>query len=164
MPGGIPSNFPSIDLPGVDTKKSYIFTYPWLRWFQDTYQRLGSGVGFVSQTWTPTDASGAGLAFTSVSCAYISIGDLVFAYGTLTYPATANATAASIVLPIAAASGYGGVPSLVGSSVAFANGIVLKPTAGAATGSFRVQAADAAITNATLSGAVLTLMATYPLA
>jgi hypothetical protein len=40
--------------------------------------------------WTPADASGAGLVFTSVDCRYTLTGNMVTAYISLTYPATAN--------------------------------------------------------------------------
>lgn len=49
-----------------------------------------------SAAWTPTDASGAGLTFTAVDAAYSQIGNMVFAYATLTYPSTANGSNALI--------------------------------------------------------------------
>ena len=55
-------------------------------------------------TWVPTDASGAGLVFTSVaSCRYTKIGRAVTIQGKIIYPATASiATAAFTGLPFAA--------------------------------------------------------------
>jgi hypothetical protein len=53
------------------------------------------------QAWTPTDQSGASLTFTSVSAQYCQYGNLVFAYGTLTYPSTADASVAKISTPVA---------------------------------------------------------------
>ena len=55
-------------------------------------------------TWAPIDRSGAGLTFTAVSGTYTRIGRTVIAQCTLTYPATANASAASFSLPIAMTS------------------------------------------------------------
>lgn len=43
-------------------------------------------------TWTPTDASGAGLTFSVGSGTYVKIGQLVMATFSITYPATADAT------------------------------------------------------------------------
>lgn len=47
-------------------------------------------------SWTPSDASGAGLIFVGVSCIYCRIGSLVFVSGVLSYPNTSNADAAAI--------------------------------------------------------------------
>ena len=49
-------------------------------------------------TWTPTDASGAGLSFTATSnnCFYTKIGNQVTCIFSLTYPSTASAAAATI--------------------------------------------------------------------
>lgn len=46
--------------------------------------------------WTPTDTSGAGLAFTSVVAFYIKVGRKVTVTGILVYPATASGLAAKI--------------------------------------------------------------------
>jgi hypothetical protein len=42
-------------------------------------------------TWTPADASGAGLSFTNLACTYIKIGKQVTVFGNITYPVTASA-------------------------------------------------------------------------
>jgi hypothetical protein len=49
-------------------------------------------------TWTPTDASGAGLSFTATSnnCFYTKIGNQVTCVFILTYPSTASVAAATI--------------------------------------------------------------------
>lgn len=47
-------------------------------------------------TWTPTDGSGAGLSFTSVSGDYIKSGNLVFIQGSLEYPSTSSTDIAKI--------------------------------------------------------------------
>lgn len=52
----------------------------------------------VSGTFTPTDASGASLAFTTLRAAYMQIGTRVWAELSLIYPATANTSAAAITL------------------------------------------------------------------
>jgi hypothetical protein len=47
-------------------------------------------------TWTPSDQSGAGLTFTSVTGHYQVLGNMVFAYFTLTFPSTADGSNVSI--------------------------------------------------------------------
>ena len=53
-------------------------------------------VSYSSGTWTPSDQSGAGLVFTSVTVGYSKIGNMVFIYGRLTYPTTASIASAII--------------------------------------------------------------------
>lgn len=48
------------------------------------------------QSWTPSDQSGAGLSFSSVSANYTKIGNIVFVYAVLTYPSTVSASPAQI--------------------------------------------------------------------
>jgi hypothetical protein len=59
-------------------------------------------------TWTPTDASGAGLSFTTGTSYYTKVGRLVTASFVVIYPATANGATANISLPVAGVSGSGG--------------------------------------------------------
>lgn len=47
-------------------------------------------------TWTPADGSGASLSFTTVEGHYVKVGQLVSVAATLTYPSTANGSAAKI--------------------------------------------------------------------
>jgi hypothetical protein len=47
-------------------------------------------------TWTPVDASGAGLTFSGASGYYTKTGNIVTAMGTLTFPSTASALGLSI--------------------------------------------------------------------
>lgn len=56
--------------------------------------RIGS-----SGTYTPVDASGAGLAFTSVLGSWVKSGPIVAVAVDVTYPATANGSIANISLP-----------------------------------------------------------------
>lgn len=56
-------------------------------------------------TWTPSDASGASLAFTVTSARYTKIGRVVFAHFYLEYPTNASASVAVIGgLPFTSAS------------------------------------------------------------
>lgn len=47
-------------------------------------------------TWTPTDASGAGLTFAAAAGFYVRVGSLVVATCHIIYPSTANANACAI--------------------------------------------------------------------
>jgi hypothetical protein len=47
-------------------------------------------------TWTPTDASGAGLTFVAATGTYIKVGRQVTAWALVEYPSTANGSNASI--------------------------------------------------------------------
>jgi hypothetical protein len=47
-------------------------------------------------TWTPTDASGAGLTLTVTAARYTKIGRLVTVIADITYPTTANSSSAEI--------------------------------------------------------------------
>ena len=56
-------------------------------------------------TWTPTDASGAGLTFTVNAAKYIKIGQIVYLSAYFSYPSTANGSAAWVGgLPFTAAN------------------------------------------------------------
>jgi len=50
-------------------------------------------------TWTPTDASGAGLSITVTQANYTKVGNLVTAQFYITYPANVNVGGAAITLP-----------------------------------------------------------------
>jgi hypothetical protein len=62
--------------------------------------------------WTPVDASGASLALTGANGTYIKVGALVVAWGSFTYPATADASATKI----------GGLPFTVKNVVSIGGG------------------------------------------
>lgn len=109
-------------------------------------------------TWTPTDQSGAALAFTSVSAKYYKLGNIIFVYGTLTYPATASGAAAKISLPVAVPNqNYARSPSAAFGPVA---GLTLRALQNQSVAAF--EAAAAAVTNATLSGTIINFMLHYP--
>jgi len=73
---------PAVVFPATQTASSNANTL-------DDYKEAAGTTG-----WVPADASGAGLSFTSVSAQYVKIGCMVFIQGKLTYPATANGSAA----------------------------------------------------------------------
>lgn len=109
--------------------------------------------------FTPTDQSGAALVFTSVSVRYAKLGNLVSIYGTLTYPATADATAASISLPVAVPNAaYAAAPGTL--LLTGATGAAIQAVVNTSTAAFA--GAAGALTNANLSAKVLQFFLTYP--
>ena len=55
--------------------------------------RLGD---YEEGTWTPTDASGAGLSLSGAYAGYIKIGNMVWCYGQISYPITASGSSAAL--------------------------------------------------------------------
>ncbi len=111
-------------------------------------------------SWTPADASGAGLTFTSVNAQYTQIGNIVTAYGALTYPSTTSASAAAITLPIA-------VPNQTYATVFSAKMIVstnsvLKTIVNSTTATIVVGAGGTPISNSSLSLSTINFLVTYP--
>lgn len=62
-------------------------------WTQDTIAECSD---YTSGTWTPVDASGAGLTFAGVSARYIKIGNMVRIWAYLFYPVQSDPTTAKI--------------------------------------------------------------------
>lgn len=125
---------------------------------------LGSTVNHTS--WTPTDNSGAGLVFTGVSANYTRIGNIVFAYFSLTYPTTADGTAASIAgLPVTSANAdYAIVPFYLTLSSSIGAGIIGVVAKAAATFAIENHQTYAAILNSSLSTKTIRGLAIYPAA
>lgn len=127
-------------------------------------------LGAVAQTgpaaWTPADGSGAGLAFASVSANYTQIGNMVFAYATWAYPATIDATAASISgLPVTVGNAnYAEVPCIATTTASITGGLVLKAIKNTTTAKFDIGTPFGPVTNAQLSGATITVILIYPAA
>lgn len=116
-------------------------------------------------TFTPTDGSGAALTFTGVSCQYEIIGGRVFVSGALTYPTTANGSAAVLAgFPVT----FPNADYARGPIDVYSDGgtIVAKlfPNKNATTATLRNAATGAAITNAQLSTVGLYFSASYPAA
>jgi len=113
-------------------------------------------------SWTPTDASAAGLVFTSVSANYTQIGNMVFAYVALVYPTTASASNASIGgLPIAAPNqGYARQCSISYASVTtLAHMSVVQNTSNVALWT----SAGVGLTNSAMSGTAIVFECIYPI-
>jgi hypothetical protein len=111
-------------------------------------------------TWTPTDASGAGLTFSVSYAKYVRVGKVVTVNTFFSFPGTASAAAATI----------GGLPFSVGSSnyppVTFAtnSGTALSGYANAISTTVAVgTAADysASVSNVILSGRTVLMSLTY---
>lgn len=107
-------------------------------------------------TWTPTDASGAGLSLTSAATArYTRHGNLVWATFAIVYPATASGTAARIGgLPFTSVApinlGFGGSIGYTDQGAAFTVGVN-----NSATTMECLTFAGVNLTNANLSGKLL---------
>ena len=121
-----------------------------------------AAVGPTSGTpWTPADGSGASLTFTAVSANYVQIGNMIFAYFSLTYPATASGSAAVISgLPVAVPNqNYAVTENFVvnsgNSAITFG-----KTTKNAST--FAIYVSGAPATNATLSTLTISGCIIYP--
>jgi hypothetical protein len=143
---------------------------------QDTWgDELNAALGviddqFPSGTFTPTDASGAGLAFTSPVGYYRRVGNVVFVWGSLTFPSTADATTAKIGgLPFTSANLTTAANATPGT-VFFGGG---SGTPGGASPNWLLVNKNAttfdfhfgggtALTNANLSGYIVHFFAAYP--
>lgn len=124
-----------------------------------------SGQSVAPASWTPADGSGAGLTFTSVNTNYTRIGNMIFAYGRLSYPSTADPSTAQITgLPFAAANNqYAGVPFLIqNNSATF--GTYGLTSANATSFTIRDAVTGATKTNANLSSLALRFLVIYPAA
>jgi hypothetical protein len=106
-------------------------------------------------TWTPTDASGAGLSFTVGNCTYTKIGRQVTAAFDITFPVTANASTQLLGgLPFSASAASQGVCGGFITYTTYANALNLL-LSGATTISFRLAAGGSNNTNAAYSAAVI---------
>lgn len=149
-----------------DTTSAYDLGSPSFQW-QNLYLvgaiSFNGGPAF-SQTvasWSPVDASGAGLVFTSISANYTRIGNIVHAYATLTYPATADGTQAKIGgLPVALPNfDFAAVPAIVQGTAAASTINGIKNTS---TANIFLLPGRGAVLNSALSGLTLNFMFIYP--
>lgn len=110
-------------------------------------------------TWTPTDASGAGLVFTTSNTHYTKVGNIVTVTGIVTFPATANASAAQIGgLPFTAkANSTGFFPAVNNASL----NIVGNVAQGTATFYLAQPETTNNRTNANMSGKLIAFSGTY---
>jgi hypothetical protein len=112
-------------------------------------------------TWTPTDASGAGLTFSEASGFYTKIGRSVVVLGRVVYPSTANTSACSV----------GGLPFAVPNNTIYRsgangynnNGLSLYPIATINTSNctFILHATGGSATNAQCTAMTINFTITY---
>ena len=107
-------------------------------------------------TWTPTDASGAGLTVSITYATYTKIGNTVFARAYVDYPANVSAANAILTLPFTSAN------TVIGSGLSStaSNMACCLSTAGLAQITFR-NSTFVNITNASLSGATILFSVSY---
>jgi hypothetical protein len=116
-------------------------------------------------SWTPTDASGAELTFTGVNVSSSRVGNMVFVYGSLSYPVTANTNTAQIGgLPIAVSSGsYAYTPNGAANSTSPAVAYRCLPQGGTLSFTLTATSSSLSPTNANLSGSPLFFSFSYPI-
>jgi hypothetical protein len=111
-------------------------------------------------TWTPVDASGAGLSISVTQALYVRIGRTVTINVFITYPATADATAASLGgLPFAVA-GNNYPPITISTN----SGVAIGALANAGTQTISIVSgvnASTNIINSVLSGKYVVMSGTY---
>jgi len=122
---------------------------------------LQNPMGYVEGTWSPIDASGAALSFTASSGGYTRIGNMVFAYGQVTYPANTDSNIAVIGgLPFANDGTVAGRQCQIGAKTeATLTGI--QAAVGSTTLNL-VTATGTGVTNSTMSTDLLWFIAIYP--
>lgn len=110
-------------------------------------------------TWTPTDASGAGLTFTTSNTHYTRVGNLVTVTGLVTYPITVDASAAVIGgLPFTAkASSTGFFPGVNDASLTLVGNVA----SGTTTFYLAQPETTNNRTNALMSGKLFAFSGTY---
>jgi len=118
-------------------------------------------------TWTPTDASGAGLTFSSTSGTnYVKVGRTLMLYGSITFPSTSSGTNAQINIPFTV-TGLGGGFTQYTSGGTYGS-LVFRNSGGTGGGNTMLVTngvANAnAVTNAQLSGATFQFVFTGPVA
>lgn len=141
----------------IDAAK--LLTKDWIDWFR----ALLTAINGITETWTPIDGSGASLTFTNTTgnCSYLKVGSQVTAWFRVTYPVTANGSAAVIGgLPFTSlsttASVFGGVISSTDETTAARLLVATNATTFAI-----LTTAGAAVTNATMSTNDLRGVVTY---
>lgn len=126
---------------------------------------LGALITQTTGSWTPSDASGAALIFSGISANYTQIGNMVYAYTQLTYPVTADLSAAKITgLPVTVANAnYAQMPGILSDSSGGLPGTaVILPLKATTNASIILEIGGTAVTNAQLSADTIRFMAVYP--
>ena len=114
-------------------------------------------------TWTPTDASGAGLTFSTATGTYTKIGRMVQFTINIVYPTTADTNPAKIgSFPFSFANANSARANSVASYSTYSVAIgLLNDGSGQTTSRFYTATGGASVTNANLSTATIYLSGTY---
>lgn len=109
-------------------------------------------------TWTPADASGAGLAITSANTNWVRTGNMVYINGSVTWPSNVNPTTAQISgLPFPCKTGY--TPS---NTMLYGSGVgLISHSAGNSTFTVR-NSASTFLQNQNLSSGTVQISHWYP--
>jgi hypothetical protein len=116
----------------------------------------------VPATWTPVDASGAGLTFTSVSAVYTRKNNVITASFSLTFPTTASATPILIGgLPVPVPTPYGSSVNVLSCS---GTALLLVGIAQVGSSNFSIatSSAGSAVQNTTLQNLIVRGTIIYP--
>jgi hypothetical protein len=124
--------------------------------------KFGSGTvlsSYEQGTWTPTDASGAGLTLTSQSGIYTRIGNTVYFNCIAQYPVTADASLFKIgSLPFSPNRDGG---ASVGYTTYSTAGALFVQVSNATTGLRLLTTSGSFLTNANMSNSLITITGTY---
>lgn len=113
-------------------------------------------------TWTPTDNSGAGLSLTVHAATYVKHEKLVIAKGVITWPATADASQASLAgLPYATDSSHASRQGFTSYFNGASAPPFVIPNQAASTLYFFAQGGGGAFTNLQMSGAGIHFLVIY---
>ena len=158
---GVPSivfNTSGSDYMGIGTVANAIVFGP-LSSTTGAFSSIAGTLG-IPTSWTPTDKSGAGLTFASgTNCMYQLLGNFVYAYGQIVYPATASSGNAAISLPIAVPNAsYAEASCVLTVNNAPIYNLVTVVNASTA----EIFAASTAVLNSQLSSKTINFMLIYP--
>jgi hypothetical protein len=110
---------------------------------------------------TPTDASGAALSFTTAEGAYVKVGQLVHVSCIVTYPSTADGTAATVSLPFTVQDTTNDIYTAICENNSGTTVLSVRATNNTAAVTVKNAASGAAITNANLSTLTIRFSLTY---
>jgi hypothetical protein len=127
-------------------------------WKTELYNQIDAAGAGASASFTPTDASGASLAFTTANGLWVTIGPVVVAVLNVVYPTTANGSQAFVTLPAG-----GGTGLFQAGTIAFSDyGSPFTAYVPSATNKIGFATfAGAVLTNVMLSGKTVHMTVTY---
>jgi hypothetical protein len=116
-----------------------------------------TGAAPATESWTPTDASGANLTFTTAEGEYMKIGNIIITFAFFEYPVTANGDQALIGGLPYSEGGNGGYGNETGTCTSFPGNegspISIEPVVSTRTETYILSTPTrGVITNATMSG------------